>query len=148
MVAGELGRAAVFQDDCVDDVAAETGHAPPPSCWSALCLATWVNNVLKPHTFADAMVVVVQRSERSVVARVMSVRLRSITPNAEGWQSSVDCGFLENSQGFDEPSWVRIPDPPPSSIADPCVAPRPASGSHKSRHPGSIPGHATSPRVN
>ena len=47
MVAGELGRAAVFQDDCVDDVAAETGHAPPPSCWSALCPATWVNHVVK-----------------------------------------------------------------------------------------------------
>jgi hypothetical protein len=31
------------------------------------------------------MVVVVQRSERSVVARVMSVRLRSITPNHSGF---------------------------------------------------------------
>src|SRR5712692_12050118 len=50
MVAGELGRAAVFQDDCVDDVAAETGHAPPPSCWSALCPATWVNYVVRSHT--------------------------------------------------------------------------------------------------
>src|SRR5258708_33898375 len=50
MVTGELGRAAVFQDDCVDDVAAETRHAPPPSCWSALCPATWVNYVVKSHT--------------------------------------------------------------------------------------------------
>src|SRR5438034_4462001 len=30
MVASELGWTAVFQDDCVDDVAAETRHAPPP----------------------------------------------------------------------------------------------------------------------
>src|SRR5712692_10445745 len=54
MVAGELRRAALFQNDCVDDVAAETGHAPPPSCWSALCPATWVNYVVRSHTLAFA----------------------------------------------------------------------------------------------
>src|SRR5947208_9660229 len=30
MVASELGRTAVLQNNCVDDVAAETRHAPPP----------------------------------------------------------------------------------------------------------------------
>src|SRR5260370_36379332 len=53
MVARELSRAAAFQDDCVDDVTAETRHAPPPSCWSALCPATWVNYVVKSHTLGS-----------------------------------------------------------------------------------------------
>src|SRR3989442_7799387 len=50
MVTGELGRTAVLQNNCIDDVAAETRHAPPPSWWRALCLATWVNYVVNSDT--------------------------------------------------------------------------------------------------
>src|SRR5438874_3665468 len=55
MSLGECRRAAVIQDDCVHDVATESGHAPPPSWWRALCPATSVNYVVKPDTSLPAI---------------------------------------------------------------------------------------------
>lgn len=50
MVACDLGRAAAFQDDCVDDVVTEPDMSHLRIWWPELCLATWLNYVLNSHT--------------------------------------------------------------------------------------------------
>ena len=63
-------------------------------------------------------VVVAQRLQRSVVARAMSVRLRPITPaRAAQWRVGrvwLMAAVSKTARAF-QPSWVRIPGPPPNA---------------------------------
>jgi hypothetical protein len=123
----------------------ESGGSNPPPLTNAgvaqlrqsarLQNVEWRFEAFRRCQIFSVAVVVVQRSERSVVARVMSVRLRSITPNKEGWLSLVEGSCLENSQAWQGllgsnprpsstrgralPTWVRS-----SSRASSCFARR------------------------
>lgn len=92
-----------------------------------------------------AGVVVAQRLQRSVVARAMSVRLRPITPAltvlrrvGRVWLMAA---VSKTARAF-QPSWVRIPGPPPNAAVAQRKSVRLLTGRPEVRLLPAVPRHA------